>query len=188
MAANRPAASAIAENAQPVERSAKTREPVSAQNPPAPPSSTPGTDAKTAPEASPSTAPEPPSATRGTEAAETTPKPAPLPARATGEQAGNGNREFLALSSSSYIVELAHSASKPEVDALRASVHPAHGALYELHLQRDGADWWLLVWGTFDSVDAARAARSELPADVPINAGWPRRVAPLQAEAQRSQP
>ncbi len=97
----------------------------------------------------------------------------------------NGNREFLALSSSSYIVELAHGASRSELEALRTSLHPSRGELYELHLQRDGNDWWLLVWGAFDSVDAARAARSELSADAPINAGWPRPVAALQNEARR---
>jgi septal ring-binding cell division protein DamX len=105
------------------------------------------------------------------------------PARGT---AANGNREFLALPSSSYIVELAHGASKSELETLRTSLHPARGELYELHLQRDGNDWWLLVWGAFDSVDAARAARSELAADASINAGWPRPVAALQNEARRS--
>ena len=94
--------------------------------------------------------------------------------------------DFLALPGSAYIVELAHAANKSDLDALRASLHLARGQLYELHLLRDGADWWLLVWGTFDSVEAARAARSELPSDAPLNAGWPRLVAPLQKEARHA--
>jgi len=105
---------------------------------------------------------------------------------AIGTTGRSGNNEFLALPGSGYIVELAHGANKSELDTLRAALRPAHGALYELHLLRDGADWWLLVWGTFDSVDAARAARNELPSDTPLNAGWPRPVAPLQKEARRA--
>jgi septal ring-binding cell division protein DamX len=119
-------------------------------------------------------------------AAPAAPAAAPKPATPSPHAAVNGNREFLALSSSSYIVELAHGASRSELEALRTSVHPSHGDLYELHLQRDGNDWWLLVWGAFDSVDAARAARSELSAEAPINAGWPRPVAALQNEARRA--
>jgi len=114
------------------------------------------------------------------------PTAAPKAAAPSPRAAVNGNREFLALSSSSYIVELAHGTSRSELEALRTSLHPSRGELYELHLQRDGNDWWLLVWGAFDSVDAARAARSELSADAPINAGWPRPVAALQNEARRS--
>jgi len=84
------------------------------------------------------------------------------------------------------VIELGHAADKAHLDALRATLHPARGTLYDVRLRRDGNDWWLLLWGTFDSVDAARAARSELPADAPINAGWPRLVAPLQNEARRA--
>jgi septal ring-binding cell division protein DamX len=90
------------------------------------------------------------------------------------------------LSGSDYVIELAHSASTTEFAALRDSLRLTHGQLYELHLRRDNGDWWLLVWASFDSVDAARAARAELPADAAINAGWPRRIGALQAEARRA--
>lgn len=96
-----------------------------------------------------------------------------------------GNREFLALPASSYIVEIAHSANRADLAALHASLHLPLGELYELHLTRDGGDWWLLVWGPFSDIESARAARSDVPADATVNAGWPRRVAPLQAEARR---
>jgi septal ring-binding cell division protein DamX len=91
------------------------------------------------------------------------------------------------LSGSSYVIELAHGSDKAQIDALRAALHPAHGTLYDVRLLRDGADWWTLLWGPFDGVDAARAARGELPTGAPINAGWPRPVAPLQNEARRAQ-
>jgi septal ring-binding cell division protein DamX len=110
----------------------------------------------------------------------------PVTPAGTSASAGDANRDFLALPGSSYIIELAHAADRSELDALRASLNLARGALYELHLQRDGTDWWLLAWGTFDNVETARAARSELPADAPLNAGWPRLIAPLQAEARRT--
>ena len=99
---------------------------------------------------------------------------------------GGGNREFLALSGSSYVIELAHGSDKSRIDAVRASLQLPRGALYDVHVSRDGADWWLLVWGTFDGVDTARAARAGLPSDESINAGWPRLVAPLQNEARRT--
>jgi len=96
-----------------------------------------------------------------------------------------GNREFLALPASDYVIELAHSANASDFAALRGSLQLTRGELYELHLHRDSGDWWLLVWGNFDSVDAARAARAELPPDAAINAGWPRRIGVLQSEARR---
>jgi septal ring-binding cell division protein DamX len=96
-----------------------------------------------------------------------------------------GNPEFLALPASEYVIELAHSANATDFAALRGSLQVTRGQLYELHLRRDNGDWWLLVWGSFDSVEAARAARAELPADAAINAGWPRRIGALQSEARR---
>ena len=112
-----------------------------------------------------------------------TPPPAAV-ATSTGESLGA--REFLALPAASYIVEIAHSANRADIAALRANLHLPLGELYELHLMREGSDWWLLVWGHFADIESARAARSDLPADAAVNAGWPRRVAPLQAEVRRS--
>ena len=110
--------------------------------------------------------------------------PAPAPAKPA-PAATRGNHEFLALPASDYVIELAHSANAADLVSLRASLQLKRGELYELHLHRDSGDWWLLVWGNFDSVDAARTARAELPADAAINAGWPRRIGVLQSEARR---
>jgi hypothetical protein len=111
------------------------------------------------------------------------PKPAPpAPARL---QAADRGSDFLALSGEQYVIELARGDSQASVAAARAALQLPHGQAYELHLRQNGSDAWLLVWGSFDDVGAARAARSELPADA--HAGWPRRVAPLQAEVRRAQ-
>ena len=97
-----------------------------------------------------------------------------------------GNREFLTLPPASYILEIAHSTNREELAAVSANLHLPFGELYELRLARAGSDWWLLVWGHFADIESARAARSDLPPDAAVNAGWPRRTAPLQAEARRT--
>jgi hypothetical protein len=118
-----------------------------------------------------------------TEAPAPAPKPAPVaPART---QAADRGSDFLELSGEQYVIELARGDSQASIAAAHTALHLPHGQAYELHLRQNGSDTWLLVWGSFDDVDAARAARGELPADV--HAGWPRRVAPLQAEVRRAQ-
>jgi SPOR domain len=114
---------------------------------------------------------------------ETTPPPAPRPVSTSTDV--RGNREFLALPAAAYVIELAHGSSRSDLSALHESLRLPNGDLYELHLTRDGGDWWTLVWASFESISAARAARSQLPADAAINAGWPRPIAPLQNEARR---
>ena len=114
-------------------------------------------------------------------------KPLPTPAQTapSASMANSGNRhDFVALPGDHYVIELAHAEHEADVARLRASLHLPRGEVYELHLRHNGGDWWLLVWASFDTVDAARAARAELPTS--INAGWPRRIAPLQAEVRRA--
>ncbi len=93
---------------------------------------------------------------------------------------------FLALPATSYVIELAHADSKAGLDAARAAAHPAHGNVYELHLQQNGIDAWLLLWGPFDDLEAARIARAELVAQGAAP-GWPRRAGPLQTELRRTE-
>jgi hypothetical protein len=118
----------------------------------------------------------------------TAPVAAPAPARASTlprATATGANGGFLDLPGDHFVIELAHGEREADVAAARASLHLPRGEVYELHLRQKGGDAWLLVWGSFDDVGAARAARAELPADVHV--GWPRRVAPLQAEVRRVQ-
>ncbi len=120
------------------------------------------------------------------------PTPGTLPAQTASEPrtpernntSGFNTPDFLALPGNHYVIELAHSQNEADLAATRAALHLPQGEVYELHLHQDGGNLWLLVWGSFDDVDAARAARAGLPASV--DAGWPRRVAPLQAEVRRA--
>ena len=83
------------------------------------------------------------------------------------------------------MIELAHGDSEAGIAAARSTFNLQHGEIYALHSRQNGSDLWLLVWGSFDDLAAARAARAELPATA--HAGWPRRIAPLQAEVRRTQ-
>ncbi len=105
-------------------------------------------------------------------------RPAPSPP----SHAASASGSFLDLPGDHYVIELAHGEREADVASARTALHVPHGEVYELHLRQNGSDNWLLVWGSFGDVGAARVARGELPADV--HAGWPRRVAPLQAEVR----
>ena len=93
--------------------------------------------------------------------------------------------DFLALPGDQFVVELARAQSASDIAAQRSALQPPRGKVYELHLRQNGTESWLLVWGAFDSVEAARAARDELAAQGSVTPGWPRRIGPLQAEARR---
>lgn len=113
----------------------------------------------------------------------------PLPPRVTRppvvEAASNGG-EFMSLPGDHFVIEMARASGKTELDAVKSSTHVPTGDLYEIHLRQNGADSWLLLWGSFDTIEAARAARNTISASAAP--GWPRRIAPLQAEARRNSP
>jgi septal ring-binding cell division protein DamX len=90
------------------------------------------------------------------------------------------------LAGDRFVIELAHASRQSELAASRDAMKIPRGDLYEVRLRQNGADAWLLLWGTFDTIEAARSARSELAHGTSTTVGWPRRVAPLQAEARRA--
>jgi hypothetical protein len=115
------------------------------------------------------------------------PKPAaaaPKPAAAITTPSVPAGHDFLALPAAEYVIELAHADSPA---GLGAAPHPAHGEVYELLLSQNGSESWLLLWGPFADLPSARAARDELAAQG-ATPGWPRRIGPLQAEMQRTEP
>lgn len=114
--------------------------------------------------------------------------PAPAPIRETPPTPPSAGGDFMDLAGDRFVIELAHASRPSELAAARDAMRVPHGELYELHFRQNGADAWLLLWGSFDSIEAARAARSELAQSTSAAVGWPRRVAPLQAEARRVSP
>jgi hypothetical protein len=167
---------------------AKPAEPVAAPEVHTSTNPQPAPTTQTAPEAAPKAVPESPKPAAPEPAsaapaavAPTPPVAAPRPAP---PKAADRGGDFLGLSGDEYVIELARG-DQANIAAAHAALSLPHGQAYELHLRQNGSDTWLLVWGSFDDVGAAREARGELPADV--HAGWPRRVAPLQAEVRRAQ-
>ncbi len=129
----------------------------------------------------------------------TTPAPTPAPAQSvpvvsaaspappTTPADRASQHDFLALPGNHFVIELAHAEHEGDLANARDAAHLPSGQVYELHLRENDADQWLLVWGDFDSIEAARAARAELLANGTMSPGWPRRIAPLQAEVRRAQ-
>lgn len=89
---------------------------------------------------------------------------------------------FMKLPGSHYTLVLDSARSSTEFNALVTALEDLPGNLYLVGLNMPDGRWYSLCWSHFDSLDAARAARAELPADAPIASGWPRRISLLQSE------
>ena len=94
-------------------------------------------------------------------------------------------RAFAALPASHFTLQLAGAASAAGFPELieRLAIDFRH--CYVLKVDRDGGDWWLLVYGDFADLESARAAASALPQQALPQALWPRRVGFLQGEYRR---
>ncbi len=92
------------------------------------------------------------------------------------------NNDFLALPGNRYVVELAHGNDPDGIMQLANAVGIPAGQLYRLHFTHNKTNAWMLVWASYESINAARSAFANLPNHGLLNAGWSRRIAPLQAE------
>ncbi|MCB1575571.1 MAG: hypothetical protein KDI80_16485, partial [Xanthomonadales bacterium] len=96
-----------------------------------------------------------------------------------------GADEFARLPGSHYTVVLASVRDPATLGTLIAAMADRPGALYLLKLGMPDGDWYSLCWSEFDDVEAARAARVQLPDEASLSSGWPRRIGLLQAEIAR---
>jgi hypothetical protein len=103
--------------------------------------------------------------------------PAPLP-----RDDVLGAEEFARLPSTHYTVVLASVRDPATLGTLIAAMADRPGALYLLKLGMPDGDWYSLCWAEFDNVEAARAARVQLPDETSLSSGWPRRIGLLQTE------
>lgn len=133
--------------------------------------------ARPEPAAAESTATADPKAKNAATAAPQAAAPAPMPR-------GNvlGADDFARLPGTHYTVVLASVRDPATLEALIAAMADRQGALYLLKLGMPDGDWYSLCWAEFDDVEAARAARVELPDVASLSSGWPRRIGLLQAE------
>ncbi len=191
-----PAAPAPAETAAPAptpkttpasDAAISTNPPAPRQEPlpaPSPPPVPPAPASVAEPVAAKTESPSPPEPTKPPAPPESNAEPAPAPAATASPHSALGARAFLGLPADSYVIELAHGDSEADMNAAAAAATVPRGELYALRFRQNGADRWVLAWGSFDNVDAARSARAELPGGATPR--WPRRVGPLQAELRRT--
>ncbi len=92
---------------------------------------------------------------------------------------------FRTLPASHYTLVLASVRDPAALEPLISTLDVRPGQLYLLKLGMPDGDWYSLCWSDFADLDAARAARADLPADAPISSGWPRRIGLLQKELAR---
>lgn len=90
--------------------------------------------------------------------------------------------DFSKLSTDRYTVELAHADHRAELITLIDQLNLNSADIYCLRFAGMQGAYWLLAWGEYESIPAARTALASLSHKATLNAGWPRRIGPLQTE------
>lgn len=114
--------------------------------------------------------------------------PPPAPAASKPLDGVLGAEDFARLPGAHYTLVLASVREPGTLDALIAAMADRPGALYLLKFGMPDGTWYSLCWAEFDDVEAARAARVQLPDESTLSSGWPRRIGLLQAEITREAP
>jgi septal ring-binding cell division protein DamX len=124
----------------------------------------------------------------------TAPKPTPAPVSAPVTPAVapgklylsslQGARAFALLPPSHFTLQLAHAASAEGFPTLIQQLGIDYRQCYVLRVRRDGGDWWVLAYGSFVDVNAAKSALMRVRPAPGMTAVWPRRVGCLQGEYQ----
>ncbi len=127
----------------------------------------------------------PPTAPAAAPAATASPADAPAarPARIISSSARDAT-ELLALPATSYTIQLTAARSFQGFAAFRQDLGVAVEDTFVIRVSRSGQDWWLMLWRDFPDLNSARDAAATLPKRGQF---WPRRLAPLQAEARAAQ-
>jgi len=86
-----------------------------------------------------------------------------------------------------FTVQLAAAESERAIEAVMRRMN-LPGELVVVQSERHGKQWYALIYGSFASMDAARAIIERLPVPLKQAGPWPRRFASLQSELSRSTP
>ncbi|MEZ5442066.1 MAG: SPOR domain-containing protein [Lysobacterales bacterium] len=132
-----------------------------------------------------STAASPPAPTSAT-APPPQPAPAvaaPVPSRTT-TPLDLRPRSLADWQSNEYTVQLVAAASPEGFDQFARQAGLASESLFVIRLRHPDADWWLLCSGRHANLAQAQAALAQLPDAARSHGAWPRRIGPLQKDAQ----
>jgi DamX protein len=92
---------------------------------------------------------------------------------------------LLAQKPTNYTLQLLGVSEEPSVLAF-IKRHGLEGRVAYFHTYRDGTDWYALVYGIYANREAARAARSTLPAAVQKQDPWPRSLASVHTDINKA--
>ncbi len=161
----------------------ETSEPVTVETMPEPTSQSEPV-AEASPQLPPPAEPEP----RSTPAIQAQPVPAsPVLAASSGKlylASLQGARAFGKLPPAHFTLQLAHASTAENFPELIQQLGIDFRQCYVLRVRRDGGDWWVLAYGSFQDVNAAKAALIEVRPAPGMTAVWPRRIGNLQGEYQ----
>ena len=93
-----------------------------------------------------------------------------------------GARAFAQLPPGYFTLQLAHAASAENFPTLIQQLGINHHQCYVLRVRRTDGDWWVLAYGSFEDVNAAKAALVDVRPAPGMTAVWPRRIGYLQSE------
>ncbi len=138
------------------------------------------TSAQSPPAVQPESAPTPDSTARSVARA-------PAPQASSGKlylASLQGARAFGKLPPAHFTLQLAHASSAEGFPELIQQMGIDFRQCYVLRVRRDGGDWWVLAYGSFEDVNAAKAALVDVRPAPGMTAVWPRRIGYLQGEYQ----
>lgn len=93
--------------------------------------------------------------------------------------------KLLALKNQQYLLQIMAASSRTSVEKF-VSQQPNRKNLYVFSSKRQGADWFVVVAGPYESIGVARAAVTRLPSGQREAGPWPRSVADVQSKIREN--